>query len=230
MRPFAKLLLLALILATAPASAQEAEMSEARRRFVLGTGYYDAGRYAEAAREFEAAYLLSGRAALLFNIARAEQRAGEDARAIAWLKRYLAEVPDAADGSSVRSQIEALEQTLARRAAPVQVAAPPPPPAAVPPPPPPLAPADPRPARMKAAGWALLGTGAAVTVTGIVLGAVSAQAGTQVSTASGEFSGRFSDTESRGQLTQALGIGFDVIGGVALATGAGLLIAARVRR
>jgi tetratricopeptide (TPR) repeat protein len=228
MRHAAKLLVLALLLVAAPASAQEAELSEARRRFVLGTGYYDAGRYAAAAREFEAAYLLSGRAALLFNIARAEQRAGEDARAIAWLKRYLAEVPDAPDGSSVRSQIEVLEQTMARRAAPVETA--PPPPALVRPAPPPTAPIDARPARMKTAGWTLIGTGAAVTVIGIVLGALSAQAGGQLTSGNGEFAARFQDTESRGQLTQALGIGFDVIGGAALATGAGLLIATRVRR
>src|SRR5689334_8423294 len=85
---------------------------EARRHVEEGVTHYDAGRYQQAIDEFELAYRLSRRPALLFNIARAEGKLGHDDIAIAFLRRYLEERPDAPDASSVMAEIDARQRAL----------------------------------------------------------------------------------------------------------------------
>lgn len=101
----------------AQAPDAEAIAKEAREHVELGVLYYDANRFAEAAAEFEAAYKLSKRPALFFNIARAKAKLGLEEEAIAYLKRYVEARPDAADASSVRAEIEARERALVEVAA-----------------------------------------------------------------------------------------------------------------
>jgi tetratricopeptide (TPR) repeat protein len=107
-------LLLATVLLTSLAHAADQPVSpEAKRHVDLGVEQYNGGHYEEAVKEFELAYRLSNRPALLFNIARAEAKLGHDEAAIAFLRRYLEERPNAPDAPAVRAEIEAHEETLA---------------------------------------------------------------------------------------------------------------------
>jgi len=79
------------------AAAQAGDSSsdgEARTRFEEGRAAYDAGRFDDAARAFQRAYLLSPRYALLFNIGQSQLRAGHDAQALAAFEAFLRQAPD----------------------------------------------------------------------------------------------------------------------------------------
>jgi tetratricopeptide (TPR) repeat protein len=103
-----------LLLGAVRAGAADAPVSpEAKRMVDAAVAHYGAGRYEEAVKAFEVAYRLSKRPALLFNIARAEAKLGHDEAAIAFLRRYLEERPDAPDAPAVLAQIEAHERALA---------------------------------------------------------------------------------------------------------------------
>jgi tetratricopeptide (TPR) repeat protein len=109
-----RLCLVVALLLPAPLHAADAPVSpEAKRHVDLGVDHYNNGRYAEAVKEFELAYRLSNRPALLFNIARAESKLGHEEAAIAFLHRYLEERPNAPDAPAVLAEIEAHEKTLA---------------------------------------------------------------------------------------------------------------------
>lgn len=96
---------------------------EAKRHVDEGVAQYEAGNYQQAVDEFELAYRLSHRAALLFNIARAEAKLGHDEAAIAFLRRYLEERPDANDSAAVLAEIEAREQAIKSKKAQAQAEA-----------------------------------------------------------------------------------------------------------
>jgi tetratricopeptide (TPR) repeat protein len=86
---------------------------EAKRHVDVAVQHYEAQRWKEASEEFELAYRLSHKPALLFNIARCEAKLGHDEAAIAFLRKYLEERPDAPDTASVLAEIEAREEALA---------------------------------------------------------------------------------------------------------------------
>lgn len=90
-----RLAILALCLcgATREAAAQEpADASEERARELYQNGaiLYEEGRYEEAILAWEAAYKLSSRPQLLFNIANAEERLGHWREALDYLNQYRA--------------------------------------------------------------------------------------------------------------------------------------------
>lgn len=93
------------------ATTQESDMDDTRARaaFRLGRQYYEQGQFSEAAVEFERAYGLSGRGALLFNAYLAYREAGDDANAMRTLRGYLAEVPDAPDRAHLQARLESLQ-------------------------------------------------------------------------------------------------------------------------
>lgn len=95
--------------------ATEAEMSDlqARERFRIGRGYYDQGRFPEAAAEFRAAYELSNRAQLLFNVYVAYREAGDLGQAVWALESFLERVPGAPDRVNLEARLTALRQSLA---------------------------------------------------------------------------------------------------------------------
>ncbi len=109
--------------ASATASAQSADESDeaeasspsalddrARAHFVLGRSQYDGGEYAASIEQFEAAFEISGRSALLFNLYQAHHRNGDLAEAIDYLDRYLAsdaQVTDA-DRTTLTARLENL--------------------------------------------------------------------------------------------------------------------------
>ena len=74
---------------------------------------YEAGRWAEAASEFEGAYKLGKDSALLYNMALCHRRAGNATRALELYQQYLAEVPDTPKRANVESRIQELRQELA---------------------------------------------------------------------------------------------------------------------
>lgn len=85
-------LLAGLALTPTPTAAQVDESADARARahFSAATAYYDEGDYAQAVVEFRAAYDLSQRAGLLYNVYLCEERLGHLAEAITALEGYLA--------------------------------------------------------------------------------------------------------------------------------------------
>lgn len=113
---FSACLALAIALGATRAHAQAAPGidDEARIHFELARRYYDTGRFREAAQEFEEAYRLSPHDELLFNIYLAYRDAGEDARALESLRRFVASLPE---GSERRAQLESRVRVLESRTA-----------------------------------------------------------------------------------------------------------------
>ena len=72
----------------APARAATEEDERAKAHFLAGQSYYEQASYTDALREFNEAYRISKRPALLYNIARCDEaleqlrRRGQDARAL----------------------------------------------------------------------------------------------------------------------------------------------------
>jgi tetratricopeptide (TPR) repeat protein len=151
------------------------EDARARELFLEGEAHYAAGRYELAAERYLAAYELSQRPELLFNLGNAFERMGEYEKAADYLRRY-AESPRARDVVSVRERVRRLEAAAAeekRRTAQAQEDAP----ARVEPP------VDQAPAPQPAARddgnpayWWLIGSGAAAVST-VVFGLLANNAG-----------------------------------------------------
>jgi tetratricopeptide (TPR) repeat protein len=87
--------------------------AKARGHFRLGREYYEQGRFADAAKEFEVAYGLSGRGSLLFNVYLAYRDAQDTKNAARALRGYLAAVPNATDRDHLTARLAALDAILA---------------------------------------------------------------------------------------------------------------------
>lgn len=96
--------------------ASEDEMTDARARarFRVGRELYATGQFAAAAVEFEAAYGLSGRPELLYNIYLAHRDAQNEEAALDALRNYLALVPGAPDREHLTARLAALEAEVQR--------------------------------------------------------------------------------------------------------------------
>lgn len=92
------------------ARAEDAKL--AREHFQAGSKLYDLGKFAEAAREYEAAYQAKSDPALLFNIGQAYRAAGDAHHAILAYRAYLRNAPDAANRADVEGHIARLNQLL----------------------------------------------------------------------------------------------------------------------
>ena len=79
--------------AAATPSRDPADDEAARQHFESGRAYFERARYEEAAREFGEAHRLSGRPALLLNLSRALEGAGDNAGAADALSRYVEQAP-----------------------------------------------------------------------------------------------------------------------------------------
>tara|TARA_B100001750_G_scaffold213664_1_gene196319 strand:- start:199 stop:1017 length:819 start_codon:yes stop_codon:yes gene_type:complete len=90
---------------------------QARARFRVGQALYMAGRFLEAAEEFESAYRLSGRRSLLFNAYLSFRDAGELEDAVRTLELYLEGDTDTEDAATLRQRLEAMKRTLAENRA-----------------------------------------------------------------------------------------------------------------
>jgi len=131
-----------LVLSTLDAGRAHAEdVAAAREHYKKGTTYYDLGKYADAAREFEAAYEAKNDAAFLFNLAQSYRLAGDSERALHFYRTYLRYVPRPPNRADIEEQIKTLEQKVAEKQSaattPPATAPLPPPPTATPTAPPP---------------------------------------------------------------------------------------------
>jgi tetratricopeptide (TPR) repeat protein len=108
-------ILLAALAATPRVHAQPAgapadrTVDQARRHFERGRELFEAGRYDEAVREYEAAYALLAQPLMLFNIGLAHERAGRTAEALAAFRRYLEQDPRGPVADEAREAVDRLE-------------------------------------------------------------------------------------------------------------------------
>lgn len=112
---FAIVLVVAALCASS-ASAQEEtpEEAAARQHFEDGRLAFAEGRSEVALDEFRAAYDISHRPELLYNIGLVEDRLRHDREALEAFRGYLAAVPGAENRPSVESRIRVLEQSIAQ--------------------------------------------------------------------------------------------------------------------
>ena len=222
--------LAALLVAAGPAGAVDPN-AEAKAAYQRGAALYDQGRYADAVREFNRAWDLSKRPAILYNLARAETRLGHDQDAIDYLRRYLDAAPHSFDAPSVRAEIAALQRALdgaaAKRKAEQEAAE-----------------ATQRAAAAEArarvlaedaererarrprwAGFALGAGGVALLVGGLAAGLVAEDAARQVSAGGAGGSTKVDKSlQRRGQTAQLAGFVCDGVGAALLAAGVGVLV------
>ncbi len=159
-----------IVVAAAPAHAITEEEERAKAHFLAGQSYYDQASYNDALREFNEAYRISKRPALLYNIARCHEALEQFPEAVQMLQRYLDEDPTTSDREAVETRIRNLKERQERAQKPPEPPKPtpqPPPPAVVTPPTTPPAPAH----RKRLATW---------IVGGIGVGALAAALGTGI--------------------------------------------------
>jgi tetratricopeptide (TPR) repeat protein len=98
--------------------------SSARARFRVGQSMYESGRFAEAAREFEAAYELSRRPELLFNIYVANRDDNNLEKAVAALREFLAQMPpELPNRLNLEARLQAMAATVSERASAAEASA-----------------------------------------------------------------------------------------------------------
>ena len=112
---------IALALVCATASAQPASSSNgedvdiAKAHFATGQINYEHGRFADAAREFEEAYRLSGKAPLLYNVGKSYDGGNDFAHALDAYRRFLAAAPpDNPDRDFAQKRIEMLDTLVGK--------------------------------------------------------------------------------------------------------------------
>jgi tetratricopeptide (TPR) repeat protein len=88
------------------------DLSEARKHYDLGTKYYDLQRYADAAKEYEAAFVIKDDPALLFNIGQAYRLARNPRKAIGAYRSYLRRVPNDSRRGEVQRRIADLQKQI----------------------------------------------------------------------------------------------------------------------
>ncbi len=93
------------LLPAAPARAATPDEQIAKAHFQTGEGYFGAGRYEQAVREFLEAYRLSRKVDLLWNIARCYQHMDDPGRMTSYYKQYLAARPAAQDRAQIEAEI-----------------------------------------------------------------------------------------------------------------------------
>jgi tetratricopeptide (TPR) repeat protein len=93
----------------APADAPGNDVDIAKAHFGTGQAYYEHGRFADAAREFEEAYRIAPRAPLLYNVGKSYEGANDLARALDAYRRFLEAAPaDSADRPEVTKRVAIL--------------------------------------------------------------------------------------------------------------------------
>jgi tetratricopeptide (TPR) repeat protein len=98
---------------------------EVKAQVRKATGEYNLGQYLDAAKDYEAAYLQTLDANLLFNVAQSYRLAGERDKAIAAYRSYIRSAPRGEQRALAESKLRDLEQQ--RASAPATAPSPPPP-------------------------------------------------------------------------------------------------------
>jgi tetratricopeptide (TPR) repeat protein len=92
--------------------AHAGPQDDAKSHFKQGKAYEEAGAFARAAEEFEAAYAIDPRAEILFDIAQAYRLAGDKQRAIDNFKRFLDARPDGKAADEARLLVAELQRQI----------------------------------------------------------------------------------------------------------------------
>ena len=93
------------------------ETGSAKAHYARGTKLYDLGRYAEAAKEYEATYELKDDPALLFNIGQAYRLGHQYPEAIRAYKSFLRRVPESPQRTTIEGHLKTMQDELDRQAA-----------------------------------------------------------------------------------------------------------------
>jgi hypothetical protein len=99
-----------------PARAITEEEERAKAHFLAGQSYYDQASYTDALREFNEAYRISKKPALLYNIARCYEALGQLGDAVTMLEHYLQEEPTTSDRPAIETRIVNLKERQAAAA------------------------------------------------------------------------------------------------------------------
>jgi len=157
--------------AAASAHANSDDDERAKAHFLAGQSYYEQASYADALREFNEAYRISKRPALLYNIARCDEALEHYGDAVKMLQAYLEQDPQTNDREAVETRIANLkEREAAQQKAQQQAeAAKPPPTATQAQAPPPTAPSH----RKRLYTWIVGGVGVAALAAALGTGVAS---------------------------------------------------------
>ena len=109
-------LLLLAALAPARAHADAASERKARAHAKTGKAYFDAGDYAHASAEYQAAYDLDHKPSRLYNLAVCHERAGDRTGALAFYRQYLEADPDGEAAGLAAQSIAVIDKELAAEA------------------------------------------------------------------------------------------------------------------
>jgi tetratricopeptide (TPR) repeat protein len=244
-----------LVLVTAVAARAQAvekkltdgEKQRARALYDEGVRHYNVANYDAAVEAWKGAYMISGDPHLLFDVAQSYRLAGNCESAVRFYRNFLRESPQAKETAQVEAAIAKCEKALAEAPPP----APPPvaqtEPIPAPPPPPVIAPAsataepaavsrsaEPLPdagRRKRVGGVVVAGIGAAVTVTGVVLGLQGRSRQQALDRHQGEWSNTEKHQEESAQRLGTAGQILTGVGATAVVAGAVLyLVGASERR
>jgi tetratricopeptide (TPR) repeat protein len=200
-----------------PAAAQSDD-ENARIHFESGAAYLKQSDNENALREFQAAYALSKRPALLLNIANVYERMGKPSEAVGALSKYLDEDPKTPDRTTVETRITNLKKRAEQPSStpPPPSASAAPPIASAAPPPAPSAPRSMEPAPVgspnRGPAYIAFGVGGAAAIGAVVTGLVA--------------KGKFSDAENACKPTcsdntvssiKSMALVSDILTGVAVA-------------
>lgn len=232
MRRWTSLLLLALLLPPVTAAA-ETDEELAKRYYKLGETLYNRSEFDGALRQFKRSYDYSQKPALLFNIARCHESLGQHVEAITAYEKYLESSPPQPE--NIQARIKNLRRLLDKKqqgSAPPEPVTPPPepepvtaPPEPVTPPPEPDAPVDEGGSRpLRLTGWILAGTGVALVITGVALGVAAQSKASDLEKANKAGEEYDEDTYNQGKSMEGAAIGTLVVGGLAAAAGAVLVV------
>lgn len=156
--------------AATSAHAGSDDDERAKAHFLAGQSYYEQASYADALREFNEAYRISKRPALLYNIARCDEALEQFGDAVKMLEAYLEQDPQTTDRTAVETRIANLkEREAARQKAQQAAEAAKPPPSAQPQPAPPPTPTH----RKRLATWIVGGIGVAALAAALGTGVAS---------------------------------------------------------
>jgi tetratricopeptide (TPR) repeat protein len=214
--------------------ARAGDLAVAKEHYARGTTLYDLQRFAEAAREYEAAFEQRDEPALLFNIGQAYRFAGETQKALGAFRAYLRRLPDADNRDQVAAKIAELQRQLDLHKPPVRETPEPLPaqsepkvdaqPVVVTAPPPAPHPTERLGRKKRIAGLALGGVGLAGLAVGIAFEVLASNANHDLSHPAPNT--RFTQSmEDRIHTDQAVEAACFAVGGAALVTGAVLYIA-----
>jgi tetratricopeptide (TPR) repeat protein len=103
----------------------KAQKEQLLEHYELGTRYYKLGKWSDAIKEYEQAYLISEDPVMLYNIAQSHRQWGQASEALRFYKRYLKDLPEATNRTQVEAVIAELERAVAEQKAAPAPAVPP---------------------------------------------------------------------------------------------------------